>query len=361
VETRHRTYVGDAGEMAAVDDDAVELVVTSPPYPMIELWDQQFAERSEGVAAALDEADGERAFEAMHDVLDPVWQEVKRVLAPGGIAAVVVGDATRSLGGRFRVYPNHARVTEAFESLGFDPLPDVLWRKPTNGAAKFMGSGMVPPNAYVTLEHEYILLFRNGESSRSFEPNATRRYEAAYFWEERNRWFSDVWTDVGGARQARDADRSSRATDDSDQGSEQRDVRDRTAAYPFEIPYRLVCMYSVYGDTVLDPFLGTGTTTLAAMVAGRNSVGYELDADVLAELDVRVETVPERSRRVTADRLASHQEFVAAERADGTEFAYEATHYDVPVRTRQERDIRLRVVDDVRRTEEGYRLKHDPA
>ncbi|MFB6091991.1 MAG: site-specific DNA-methyltransferase [Haloquadratum sp.] len=348
--TRHRIRVGDASAMATLADDAVDLVVTSPPYPMIEMWDEQFAARSDAVAAALDDGDGERAFEAMHALLDAVWAEVERALAPGGIAAVVVGDATRSLGDQFRVYPNHVRITDAFEKRGFDPLPDVLWRKPTNGAAKFMGSGMVPPNAYVTLEHEHVLVFRNGGSRRSFEPGSTRRYESAYFWEERNRWFSDVWDDVQGARQDRPSEQTDRAGDE----------RRRTGAYPFEIPYRLVCMYSVYGDTVLDPFLGTGTTTLAAMVAGRDSVGYELDADVLTALDERVEAVPERSRRVVANRLDAHREFVAAERAAGTDFEYEAEHYDVPVKTRQEREIRFRVVDDVERTEEGYRARHEP-
>ncbi|WP_435184726.1 DNA-methyltransferase [Halobellus sp. EA9] len=359
METRHRTVVGDAGAMSAVADDAVDLVVTSPPYPMIELWDEQFAAQSDAVASALDAADGERAFGAMHDVLDAVWREVARVLRPGGVAAVVVGDATRSLGDRFRVYPNHARVLDAFESLGFDPLPDVLWRKPTNGAAKFMGSGMVPPNAYVTLEHEHVLLFRNGPARRAFDPGETRRYESAYFWEERNRWFSDVWTDVRGARQARaqgdnTAPTASATPNDTDA------ARDRTAAFPFEIPYRLVCMYSVYGDTVLDPFLGTGTTALAAMVAGRDSVGYELDADILAALDERVADLPERSERVVAERLEAHRDFVEERRADGETFGYEAAHYDFPVRTRQEREILFRTVDDVTRTDDGYRVAYEP-
>ncbi|MGQ4555133.1 DNA methyltransferase [Halobellus sp. GM3] len=372
METQHRIRVDDASAMAAVDDDAVELVVTSPPYPMVEMWDEQFARRSETAAAALEDGDGDRAFEAMHGLLDPVWSEVERVLVPGGVAAVVVGDATRTLGGRYRVYPNHARVTEAFEALGFDPLPDVLWRKPTNGAAKFMGSGMVPPNAYVTLEHEYVLLFRNGDGPRSFEPSATRRYESAYFWEERNRWFSDIWTNVHGVAQARaDADGERNADGgrhaDSEGGASESAAgrsatsrRDRTAAFPLAIPYRLVCMYSVYGDTVLDPFLGTGTTTLAAMIAGRDSTGYELDADVLAGLDDRVDGVRERSRRVIDDRLASHRAFIEARRDDGTAFEYESEHYGFPVRTRQERQIRFRVVDDVDRTDDGYRAIHAP-
>ena len=187
--TTHRVTVGDARELA-LPDESVELVVTSPPYPMIEMWDDLFADLVPAAGEALDSGDGEAAFEAMHDALDAVWTELERVLVPGGIACINVGDATRTVGGRFRVYPNHARITDAFEGLGFDPLPDVLWRKPANSAAKFMGSGMVPPNAYVTLEHEYVLVFRKG-ARRSFEPGSTRRYESAFFWEERNRWFTD--------------------------------------------------------------------------------------------------------------------------------------------------------------------------
>ncbi|MDG5777975.1 site-specific DNA-methyltransferase [Haloarculaceae archaeon H-GB2-1] len=342
METTHRVYVDDARELTALDDDSVDLVVTSPPYPMIEMWDDLFAELDPAVGDHLDDGDGNAAFDAMHDVLDAVWAELRRVLVPGGIACINVGDATRKVDDSFRVYPNHARIVEAFTALGFEPLPDILWRKPVNSAAKFMGSGMLPPNAYVTLEHEYVLVFRNGPDSRSFEPGADRRYDAAYFWEERNRWFSDVWTEVAGERQALDGD----------------DLRERSAAFPFEIPYRLVNMYSVYGDTVLDPFWGTGTTSLAAMIAGRNSVGTELDPEFVGFFDDRVDEVPSLSRDVVADRLDAHREFVADYEGD---LAYDAAHYDFPVQTKQERSIRLYSVADVDQTDNGYRAVHEPS
>ncbi|WP_232702475.1 DNA-methyltransferase [Halobacterium wangiae] len=338
METTHCVHVGDARDLPLADD-SVDLVVTSPPYPMIEMWDDTFAALDPAVGDALDAGDGARAHDLMLDVLDDAWAEVARVLRPGGIAVVNVGDATRTVG-RFRVYDNHARVTEAFEELGFDPLPGVLWRKPANSAAKFMGSGMVPPNAYVTLEREHVLVFRNGPR-RSFEPGADRRYEAAYFWEERNRWFSDVWTDLGGERQAL-ADP---------------DLRERSAAFPLELPYRLVNMYSVYGDTVLDPFWGTGTTSLAAAVAGRSSVGVERDpgfADAFAE---RIREAPALSRGFVAQRLADHREFVRE--TDG-ELGYEAERYDTSVRTNQERRIRFYEVASVTETPEGWRATHEP-
>ena len=345
METTHRLHAADARDLSTVDDDAVDLVVTSPPYPMVEMWDDLFAELAPASADYLDAGKGDAAFEAMHGALDAVWDELARVLRPGGIACINVGDATRTVDGRFRVYPNHARIVEAFDRRGFEALPDVLWHKPANSAAKFMGSGMVPPNAYVTLEHEYVLVFRNGER-RSFEPGANRRYEAAYFWEERNAWFTDVWTDVRGRLQELPDD----------------DLRDRAGAFPFEIPYRLCSMYSVYGDTVLDPFWGTGTTTLAAMVAGRNSVGYELDGTFLDRFAARAASVPDLSRSVVGRRLEEHRSFVEQRRADGDGPDYDATHYEFPVMTSQEQDIRFYVADDVAETDERtYSVSYEPA
>ena len=342
METTHRVVVGDARDAATVADESVELVVTSPPYPMVEMWDDLFADLSPAAGDALVAGKGREAFDAMHDELDAAWAEVERVLAPGGIACINVGDATRKLDDTFRVYPNHARVIDAFEALGFDPLPDVLWRKPTNSGTKFMGSGMLPPSAYVTLEHEYVLVFRKGDRRR-FEPGADRRYEAAYFWEERNRWFSDVWTDVTGEAQATDAE-----------------ARERSAAFPFAIPYRLVNMYSVYGDTVLDPFWGTGTTSVAAMAAGRNSVGVEREPEFARAFEARAADAEDLSRRVARRRLADHRDFVRARREAGESFEYRAEHYDFPVITRQERRIRLYEASDVMATSDGYRARHRP-
>jgi len=207
-----------------------------------------------------------------------------------------------------------------------------------------MGSGMLPPNAYVTFEHEYLLVFRDGPDRRGFEPGAARRYESASFWEERNRWFSDVRIDVGGTLQALPGDES----------------RDCAAAYPFEIPSRLINMYSLRGDTVLDPFRGTGTTTLAAMVAARNSVGYEIDPDVAGQSEGRAAETPALSRAVVRERLDRHREFVRRRRADGESFAHEAERYGFPVATEQEREILFHAVTDVEATDDGYRAVHEP-
>lgn len=343
METDHRIVVGDSRRLERVADDAVELVVTSPPYPMVEMWDELFAEHNAAVETRLEAGDGRKVFELMHEELDAVWDELGRVLVNGGIACINIGDATRKVDGSFRVYQNHSRIIDAFERRGFEPLPEILWRKPVNSGTKFMGSGMLPPNAYVTLEHEYILIFRNGETQRRFEPNAERRYNAAYFWEERNRWFSDVWTDITGKIQTMD----------------HTELRSRSAAYPFEIPYRLINMYSVYDDTVLDPFWGTGTTSLAAMTAARNSIGYELEAEFADVFCERAVDAPDVSRNVVHQRLDDHRTFVADEREAGNEFEYTAENYEFPVTTKQEQAIQFYAVETVEQTETGYRAVHE--
>nr|WP_240009237.1 site-specific DNA-methyltransferase [Halobaculum rubrum] len=316
---------------------------------MVEQWDDLFARLDPAVSEALEaarsgDADAaaaaERAFDAMHEALAPAWDEIARVLAPGGVACVNVGDATRSVGGRFRLWDNATRVADALGAAGLDRLPGVLWRKPTNAPTKFMGSGTLPPNAYVTLEHEHVLVFRKG-SRRSFDAGDPARYASAFFWEERNRWFSDAWTDLRGV----------------DQALEGGDARDRSAAFPFELPYRLLNMYSTYGDRVLDPFWGTGTTTLAAMAAGRGSVGVERDPDLVASFDADARRAPALSRERGRRRLREHRAFVT-ERDERP--GYDASHYEFPVVTKAERDIRLYEATAVESTAGGYRVRHEP-
>lgn len=344
MKTDHKIVTGDARSMAEIDDNAVDLVVTSPPYPMIEMWDELFAELEPDVDAYLEDGDGQAAFEAMHAELDRVWEEVSRVLVDGGIACVNVGDATRKLEESFRVYQNHSAIVESFEELGFEPLPEILWRKPNNSGAKFMGSGMLPPNAYVTLEHEYILVFRNGTQRREFEPRAETRYESSYLWEERNRWFTDLWDDVTGTEQM----------------LPQQELRDRSAAYPIEIPYRLVNMFSTYTDTVCDPFLGTGTTSIAAAAAGRNSIGYEIADEFTQLFKERIGVVPSFASQRIEKRFEDHAEFVQQRDESGEEMQYEADNYDMPVMTQQEQPIQFYGITDHTEIDSGYRFFYEP-
>jgi DNA modification methylase len=333
VETQHRVIFNSATDLSALPDDSIDLIVTSPPYPMIQMWDEQFATANAAIAEALDPARlagdrGEGAFNGMHEYLAAVWRECARVLRPQRFVCINVGDATRTIGGEFRLFQNHPQVVIAWESLGFVSLPPILWRKTTNSPTKFMGSGMLPAGAYVTLEHEYILVFRNGGKRRFTPEESERRRRSAFFWEERNLWFSDLW-DLQGTRQ--------RLND-----SEITPLRRRSAAFPYELAFRLINMYSIEGDTVLDPFLGTGTTTAAAIGSGRNSVGIERDPALAQAIGTTIDSAPKVGVQRQRDRLAAHTEFVAMTETNGTRrFKHRNRFYDIPVMTSQETDIIL--------------------
>ena len=230
------------------------------------------------------------------------------------------------MNGDFRLYPNHARILTDLLMLGFSALPAILWRKQTNAPNKFMGSGMLPAGAYVTLEHEYILIVRKGPK-RVFKTKAekTSRQASAIFWEERNLWFSDIWMDLKGARQAMGG----------------KEARKRSAAFPFELAYRLVNMYSTRGDTVLDPFLGTGTTMVAAMATGRNSVGMEIDPSLAPAIQEISGPVVALSNRRIAERLDRHRRFVRERMDSGKPIKHTNRHYGFPVITRQETELIL--------------------
>lgn len=259
--------------MPELADGSVQLMVTSPPYPMIAMWDDLFrqadpeiAKLSQNLEVDGDETSVRQIYGLMHDYLGKVWAETYRVLCNGGIACINIGDATRSINGKFQLFPNHARIIEVCESFGFTTLPYILWKKPTNkpaykGKGAFLGSGFLPPNAYVTLDCEFILIFRKGKL-RKFEPHDKQRYGSAYSKMERDEWFSQIWA-FKGTRQT------------------ESELERRTAAYPDIVAERLIKMFSVKGDTVLDPFLGSATTVKVAMQNERNSVGFEVDENLL--------------------------------------------------------------------------------
>jgi len=310
--------------MRAIPSSSVHLAVTSPPYPMIEMWDDLFSRQDGNIRKALQHKDGDKAFELMHRQLDRTWQELHRILISGGFACINIGDATRTIGDEFRLYSNHTRILAALIQAGFSALPLILWRKPTNAPNKFMGSGMLPAGAYVTLEHEYILILRKG-SKREFDSvgeKQTRR-ESALFWEERNNWFSDVWLGLIGTQQK----------------MKKNTTRLRSGAFPFELAYRLVNMYSAKGDTVVDPFLGTGTTMWSAMASGRNCVGYEIEAGFRDHLLSQKDTVVAVSNDQIRQRLQSHLDYIESRADDKGKFKYLNKHYKFPVMTRQEIEL----------------------
>jgi DNA modification methylase len=280
MQTEHKIILANSQQMPELSDSSIHLMVTSPPYPMIKMWDAQFGRMNPQIATLWQklEADGEeetvtQIYDAMHETLARTWRETFRVLIEGGIACINIGDATRTINGKFRLFPNHSRIIEHCGKAGFTTLPYILWKKPTNkpkykGKGAFLGSGFLPPNAYVTLDCEFILIFRKGKL-RKFAPHDSRRYESTFTKKQRDKWFTQIW-DMTGARQT--------ATQ----------MERRIAAYPDEIVNRLIQMFSLKGDTVLDPFLGSGTTTKIALQNERNSISYETDESLLPLIEKKI-------------------------------------------------------------------------
>jgi DNA modification methylase len=355
MQTDHRLRIADARDLSWIDNDSIDLVVTSPPYPMIEMWDELFLRLEPNIREAMAGGDGQACFQAMHALLDPVWRELYRVLRAGGMLCINVGDATRSLGPGFRLYPNHARIISSCTATGFQMLPEILWRKQTNAPNKFLGSGTLPPGAYVTLEHEWILVFRKS-TPRLFATAAERRNrrESAFFWEERNVWFSDVW-DFKGARQHLGE------LDGGKSSAPHRNARSRSAAFPFEMAYRLINMFSVKGDRILDPFAGCGTTMLAAMCAARNSIAVEIEETLIPFIQAQVnEIIPSANRRIL-DRLERHRLFTEECRRGGRELKYTNRFYDFPVVSRQEREILIGFLSSLIRVDDlHWRIDYSP-
>ena len=332
MKTTHNILFQDARDLKNIPSESVDLVVTSPPYPMIEMWDEMFGHQNPAIRDALACGDGKQAYALMHQILDAAWDEVFRVLKNSRFACINIGDATRTVKGDFCLYPNHARILTHLLNIGFSALPDILWRKQANTPNKFMGSGMLPAGAYVTLEHEYILIVRK-DSKREFktEDEKANRRESALFWEERNIWYSDVWTDIKGA----------------DQKLPKAMSRLRSAAFPFDVAYRLINMYSVKGDVVLDPFLGTGTTTAAAMTSGRNSIGVEIDQSFQQVICPIAHHIVDFSNDYSHDRLLRHYAFVENRIQNSGQLKYTNKHYGCPVVTSQEQFILLNNLEGI--------------
>lgn len=238
---------GDAREkLYGLKYETIALIITSPPYPMIKKWDELFDIGRRRNSYMV--------FQLQHEsLLDPIWAHCGQLLIPGGILCINIGDATRTYNDEFMCYPNYARITMACMTLGFRPLIPILWKKISNRPNAFLGSGMLPPNAYVSQDHEYIAIFRKGglRQFKTAQEKENRRC-SQYTKEERDLWFRQVW-EIPGAKNSKD-----------------------TSAFPSEIPERLVRMFSVEGDRVLDPFCGTGTTIEAANKYGRIGIGITL-------------------------------------------------------------------------------------
>lgn len=273
--TTHRLHLGDARDLSWVADESVHLVVTSPPY-----WTLKDYVPSEHQMGSI------RDYERFLDELDKVWRECARVLVPGGRICCVVGDVClpRKKAGRHYVMPLHADIQVRSRALGLDCLTPILWHKISNGVTESEGNGAgfygkpYQPGAVVKNDLEYILFFRKGGGYRS----ATNVQKALSMLtkDEMQAWFRSFWSDI--------------------RGTSTRDGH--PAPYPAALAERLIRMFSFAGDTVLDPFAGTGSTTVAAIAAGRSSISNEIEPTYLDLARRRISREIERERFMGAYR-----------------------------------------------------------
>lgn len=235
--------------MSLLADGSVQLIVTSPPYWQLKDY------------GATNQIGFNDTYEQYINNLNLVWSECFRVLSDGCRLCVNVGDqfARTVYYGRYKVIPIHSEIIRFCETLGFDYMGSIVWQKPTNmhttGGAKVMGSYPYPRGGIVKIDFEYILLFKK-QGKAPYVPSNIRR-QSALTDEEWQSYFTSHWI-FSGARQD-----------------------GHIAVFPEELPKRLIKMFSFVGDTVLDPFMGSGTTALAARNLGRNSVGYEVNRNFL--------------------------------------------------------------------------------
>lgn len=265
IPTTHRLVQGDARELSFIEDKSVHLVVTSPPYWTL----KKYRDHEDQLGDIKD-------YEIFLRELDKVWEHCYRVLVPGGRLICVVGDvclSRRKNDGRHTVVPLHASIQEHCRKIGYDNLAPIIWYKIANAVFEASGNGggflgkPYEPNAVIKNDIEFILMERKPGGYR--KPTVATRVLSVISDENHKQWFQSIWSGVTGAS-----------------------TRDHPAPYPEELVERLVRMFSFVGDTVLDPFMGTGTTTACAAKWGRNSFGVEVDPYYfeMAEKRIRHET-----------------------------------------------------------------------
>lgn len=254
--TKHTIVNGDSRHMAELPDESVHLIVTSPPYWQLKDY------------GADDQIGFNDDYETYVNHLNLVWSECFRVLQKGCRLCVNIGDqfARSTYYGRYKVIPIHTEIIKFCEVIGFDFMGQIIWQKSTtmntSGGGSVMGSYPYPRNGIVKLDFEYILLFK--KRGVAPKPSKQQKESAAMTNEEWNTYFSGHWY-FNGAKQDK-----------------------HLAMFPEELPRRLIKMFSFPGETVLDPFLGSGTTSLAARKLGRNSIGYEINENFLPVITSKI-------------------------------------------------------------------------
>jgi site-specific DNA-methyltransferase (adenine-specific) len=247
--TTHRLIQGDARRVAFIEDESVHLVITSPPYWTL----KKYNEHPSQLGHVTD-------YEAFLEELSKVWNEMYRILVPGGRMVCVVGDVclSRREYGRHVVVPLHSDIAVICRKIGFDNLNPIIWHKIANAnyevsnGSKFLGKPY-EPNAIIKNDIEFILMERKPGGYR--QPTERQRKLSMISKEEYSKWFQQFWNITSAS------------------------TKKHPAPFPLELAHRLVRMFSFLDDTVVDPFCGSGTTMLAAMKAGRNSIGIEIDSE----------------------------------------------------------------------------------
>lgn len=276
IPTAHNLFQTDSRELSFIPNESVHLVVTSPPY-----WTLKKYRDHEGQLGDVE------SYEEFLNELDKVWKHCYRLLVPGGRLVCVVGDvclSRRKNKGRHTVIPLHASIQEHCRIIGYDNLTPIIWYKIANAVFEASGNGggflgkPYEPNAVIKNDIEFILMERKPGGYR--KPSVAARVLSVISEENHKQWFQSIWSGLTGAS-----------------------TRNHPAPYPVELAERLIRMFSFVGDTVLDPFMGTGTTTVAAANWGRNSIGVEIDPHYF-------EMAERRIRRATTS-LFSHAEITA--------------------------------------------------
>lgn len=252
--SHHRIVTGDARDLSLVKDESVHLVVTSPPYYDLKEYEQ-------GNPAQLGDIDD---YERFLEELDKVWRQCARVLVPGGRICCVVGavNVARRNGGRHYVLPLPSDIQVRGRRFGLDNLTPIIWLKVGNikleasNSSRFLGKPNLP-NGIIKNDFETIVMLRKPGGYR--KPTPKMEAESWICNEDYARWFAPIWSDISGAS-----------------------TREHPAPFPVVLAYRLIRMFSFVGDTVIDPFLGSGSTMRAAMLAGRNSIGVEIEPKYVA-------------------------------------------------------------------------------
>lgn len=259
VPTNHVVHARDARNMMFLEPESVHLVVTSPPYWTLKKYNEHH-----------DQLGHVQDYDEFLSELDRVWRSVYSALVPGGRLVCVVGDvclSRRKNNGVHSVVPLHASIQEHCRRIGYTNLSPILWYKIANASYEAGGGGFLgkpyEPNAVIKNDVEFILMQRKPGGYR--KPDTAARLLSIISSENYQKWFQQIWTGLTGAS-----------------------TRDHPAPYPTELAERLIRMFSFVGDTVLDPFLGTGTTTIAAARAGRNSIGVEVDPDYFSAAESRL-------------------------------------------------------------------------